>query len=339
MTLDQHPQFSDLIGITADLLKIIPELVEKDYWVTRVLRALATDGELNKQVIFKGGTSLSKGWKLIDRFSEDVDLLTTGPNFSAAPGKAAKGAVFRRIIDHVEQNTPLRRPSTDGLSQLEREFLYLKGKSNCNVRLPLPGRRIAVGSDALDYVFLEMGFRGGPNPMQTVGLNSFVGDEILAGNAGSPTDLADYKDDFSIFNFVLLHPTRTFVEKLLALHSSLLKGVEQVRTRHYYDIFALFTRHPDIASFLAGPDFRPLVAEAVEVGNENFGKNVDPNLNLAESAALNLNPEQVEILENQYRGEARYYFKGQPPFGDIIASLSEIRSRLAAPSQYIARDD
>ena len=140
MTLDQHPQFRDLIRITADNLRIIPEVVEKDYWVTRVLRALATDKTLSQQVIFKGGTSLSKGWKLIDRFSEDVDLLTTGPDFSPPPGKGAKAAIFQRIIDRVEEETHLKRPSTAGLSSDERDFLYFKGRSNCNVRLPLPGR-------------------------------------------------------------------------------------------------------------------------------------------------------------------------------------------------------
>src|SRR5436309_10756697 len=99
MTLDQHPDFRDLIVITSDDLGIIPELVEKDYWVTRVLRALASDSSLKKQIIFKGGTSLSKGWNLIDRFSEDVDLLTTGPEFSAPPRKAERANLFRQIVE------------------------------------------------------------------------------------------------------------------------------------------------------------------------------------------------------------------------------------------------
>src|SRR5712691_305008 len=108
-------------------MRIVPELVTKDYWVTRVLRALSRDNVLNKHIIFKGGTSLSKGWKVIDRFSEDVDLLITSPNFSDPPGKGAKAALFRRIIERVETDTPLQRPNTDGLSQEENEFLYFKG--------------------------------------------------------------------------------------------------------------------------------------------------------------------------------------------------------------------
>jgi len=59
MTLDQHPDFRDLIIITSSEMRMIPELVEKDYWVTRVLRALAGDSSLEKQIIFKGGTSLN----------------------------------------------------------------------------------------------------------------------------------------------------------------------------------------------------------------------------------------------------------------------------------------
>ncbi|MGH7983116.1 MAG: nucleotidyl transferase AbiEii/AbiGii toxin family protein [Candidatus Udaeobacter sp.] len=328
MTLDQHPEFRDLIIITADELRIIPELVEKDYWVTRVLRALAADAVLSQQVIFKGGTSLSKGYKLIDRFSEDVDLLTTGPGFSAAPGKAARAALFQQIIDRVERETPLRRPSFDGVSQDERDFLYLKGKSNCNVRFPLLGRRIGRGSNPVDYVFLEMGFRGSPNPTETRSLNSFVGEAILGGKAGQVQNLREYTEDFSAFDFVLLHPTRTLVEKLLALHSSLLKGLEHVRTRHYSDVHSLFTRHPEMRKFLEGPDFRTLAYEAIEIGNENFKTNIDPDLNLAESPALNLKPEQVQVLERRYRGEARYYFKGQVPFREIIDVLPLIRTSL-----------
>src|ERR1700730_12634638 len=103
-----HPEFNNLVEITASNLNILPGLVLKDYWVTRILRTIATDSELSKYIIFKGGTSLSKGWQLIDRFSEDVDLLTTGPEFSAPPGKNAREKVFKAIKQRVEEQTGLR---------------------------------------------------------------------------------------------------------------------------------------------------------------------------------------------------------------------------------------
>jgi hypothetical protein len=330
MTLDQHPDFRDLIVITSEDLGIIPELGEKDYWVTRVLRALATNSSLKKQIIFKGGTSLSKGWKLIDRFSEDADLLTTGPEFSAPPGKAERANLFRQIVECVERETPLKRPSIEKLPEDEQNFLYFRGKWNCSVRLPLPGRHIARGSNPVEYVFLEMGFRGGPHPIEMVSLNSLIGEAILAGKTGDADRLSDYAEDFQPFEFVLLHPTRTFVEKLLALDASSAKGIEHVRTRHYSDICSLYNRFEGMQTFIRGPELRQLARDAIQIGNEHFGTKVDPDLNLAKSPALNLKPEQIEILERQYKAEGTYYFKGQPAFRELLDTLDSIREDLIA---------
>jgi Nucleotidyl transferase AbiEii toxin, Type IV TA system len=281
MTLDQHPDFRDLIIITSSELGMIPELVEKDYWVTRVLRALSQDSSLENQIIFKGGTSLSKGWKLIHRFSEDVDLLTTGPGFSACPSKSARATLFEQIIECVERETPLKQPSIEGLPQQDRDFLYFKGKFHCNVRLPLPGRQVTHRSNSADYVFLEMGFRGGPDPIETVRLNSLIGDAILDGKAGEPNRLSDYNEDYNPFDFVALHPTRTFVEKLLALDAGVTNGIEYVRTRHYYDVCSIYTDFPGMQKFIRQPEFRKLARDAIDIGNKCFGSNTDPDLNLA----------------------------------------------------------
>jgi hypothetical protein len=55
MTPDRHLEFNNLVEITASNLNILPGLVLKDYWVTRILRTFATDSELSKNIIFKGG--------------------------------------------------------------------------------------------------------------------------------------------------------------------------------------------------------------------------------------------------------------------------------------------
>ena len=89
-TLADHPNFNTLVGNTAGDLGILPVLALKDYWVARVLRAIAQLDGTNCHVIFKGGTSLSKGWSLIDRFSEDIDLLVTGVGLDQVPGKGER---------------------------------------------------------------------------------------------------------------------------------------------------------------------------------------------------------------------------------------------------------
>jgi hypothetical protein len=327
VTLDQHPEFEDLILITADEMRIAPEFVRKDYWVVRILRAISGDETLKKQVIFKGGTSLSKGWKVIDRFSEDVDLLTTGPNFSAPPGKGARRALFESLIARIEKKTPLRRPELEGLSEDERNFLYFRGNWNCNVRFPLLGR-INSKSDASEFILAEMGFRGGTHPTAAVPLNSFVGEVARARASENGTNLKDYEEDFSEFDFVLLHPTRTFVEKLLATHCAISEEIGNVRTRHYYDVFAMYRKHGEVAAVRDSSEFGTLLRDAIEIGNTHFKTNIDVDLTLADSPALNLTPEQITLLEAQYQGERRYYFRGQPPFSEIVDAITEIRDRL-----------
>ena len=68
-----HKDFADLLRATADSRGLPIWIVEKDYYVTRALRALRD--KIGDHFLFKGGTSLSKGWDLIERFSEDIDLL------------------------------------------------------------------------------------------------------------------------------------------------------------------------------------------------------------------------------------------------------------------------
>src|ERR1700686_4967130 len=69
--LHNHKQFPDLIRIIAEQKGIDPALVEKDYWITHSLYGLQ---KLGLTFELKGGTSLSKGFQIIDRFSEDIDI-------------------------------------------------------------------------------------------------------------------------------------------------------------------------------------------------------------------------------------------------------------------------
>lgn len=72
-----------LCGAAGEIIGVPASVIEKDYWVTQALRALqlAHPGEF----IFKGGTSLSKAYGLIERFSEDIDLLVVAPQERALP--------------------------------------------------------------------------------------------------------------------------------------------------------------------------------------------------------------------------------------------------------------
>lgn len=76
MTLQTTPDFADALLATAQALNLPEAFVEKDYWVTTVLRALS-NSPYREAIVFKGGTALSKAYGLVQRFSEDVDLAVT----------------------------------------------------------------------------------------------------------------------------------------------------------------------------------------------------------------------------------------------------------------------
>ncbi len=93
---DNEADFEGAVVSAAERLGLAPLFVEKDYWVTQVLRAL--HDQHAGAFVLKGGTSLSKGYELIERFSEDVDIL-----IQPAKGDSAKSRerLLKTIAEHV----------------------------------------------------------------------------------------------------------------------------------------------------------------------------------------------------------------------------------------------
>lgn len=96
--LREDSGFATAIAGAAKELGLHPQFVEKDYWVTEALRALHRD--FAAHFIFKGGTSLSKGYGLIERFSEDIDILVVA---DAGSSTAQCEAKLLRITKAVSQ--------------------------------------------------------------------------------------------------------------------------------------------------------------------------------------------------------------------------------------------
>lgn len=101
MKLFEHPDFDQAILGAAEHFRsrgLRPAIIEKDYSVTEVLRSVATT--VGDKVIFKGGTSLSKGWNLIERFSEVIDLFLDPQAFTPALGRKGIDKAPKRIRDY-----------------------------------------------------------------------------------------------------------------------------------------------------------------------------------------------------------------------------------------------
>jgi hypothetical protein len=328
------PDFDDAVRAAAAHHGILPALVLKDYWVTRVLRAIAMDPRLEGRALFKGGTSLSKGWHLIDRFSEDIDLLVTGPDWGAMPDKKSdRERQFRALRASIEAATPLRLPSQDSLSLEEWNFHYFRGDKHCNLRYPLPGRRVSADGAAADWVLVESGYRGGVQPHSSRELKSLIA-EFLETQPGSTEQFEPYRADLAGFSMELLRPERTFAEKLLALHKEMLDGVDgarRVRTRHYYDVTQLFARSDEVRESVRSGECAELIRDAARVSNEHWGTQFPPTLDLSASPALDPTSEQVRVLTTQYESplERALYFRAWVPFAAILEEVLKIRNALA----------
>ena len=124
---EHHDDRKALVSRTADALGIGEVFVEKDFWVTEVLRAATASIELEARdgsrhpvsTIFKGGTSLSRVHGLIDRFSEDVDLLIGFPGVDASAGAKERVLKGRRGPGRIMRR--YRRAQRKGKVQLHTE--------------------------------------------------------------------------------------------------------------------------------------------------------------------------------------------------------------------------
>lgn len=204
------PEFPDLLPIVAKERNLAPGLVEKDYWVTHALWALLASG---LEVWFKGGTSLSKGFGLVERFSEDLDLkvepgtadwLPRVPNWRGGGAKAtiARKAYFDALAGRFRVPGASVALDPDGADGTWR---------SATLRVTYPGRHLADLGAMAPFVQLEVG-SARVTPFVPRDMTSFVHEKLAA--LGQLGDFTDNRPR----GVRCVHPLVTLLEKLDALH-------------------------------------------------------------------------------------------------------------------------
>lgn len=153
--LHNHKQFPELIRIVAEQKDIDPALVEKDYWIMHSLHGLQ---KLGLTFELKGGTSLSKGFKIIDRFSEDIDIHIDPPaDLNVKTGRNQdKPAHIKSRRDFYDwlANTKIK---IDGIDKVERDTAFDSDKLfSGGIRLLYKSFTSRI--DDKDGILLEAGF-------------------------------------------------------------------------------------------------------------------------------------------------------------------------------------
>jgi len=203
--LHDRSDFVDLISIVANERKVLPELVEKDYWVTRALHGLVEHGF---DIEIKGGTSLSKGYGLINRFSEDIDIkidpVSAGAPFqvNTNPNRTKKSHIQSRkeFYDWIAGVIVI-----DGFDSVERDEAFDDDKYRSGGITLNYISSFATNPTLKAGVLLELGFDD-TEPAQSRPITSWSAEKALQSGI-------EFKDSESVL-IKCYHPGYTLVEKL-----------------------------------------------------------------------------------------------------------------------------
>jgi len=219
---DDKTIFIELIRATSNHHKIKSEFIEKDYWLTFVLRQLAYSNYV-QNAVFKGGTSLSKAYKLIDRFSEDIDIAIISESSDS-------GNDVKNLLRSIEKEI------TRGFIDFNLDGITSKGS---RYRKSVIQFQSSHDSTIFDKLIIEVNAFANPFPFKRMTLSSLVF-EFLKFNKNQ-----DYVNIYNLHPFELnvLSLDQTLIEKMVSLirFSFDKNPVESLskKIRHFYDIYFL----------------------------------------------------------------------------------------------------
>lgn len=232
MNLHENPPlFNASIRAAAAHLGIPDTWIEKDYWLTTVLKKLG-ESPYRERFVFKGGTSLSKAFGLIQRFSEDVDLALLAEGLTGNQIKSRIDKVSKEITRHLSEL------KLDGVTKKWSRFRRTAHLYPVLELEPAPQSQISA------FLVLELNAFGNPSPYAHIPIESMIANFFAAQNQN--TLIAQY--GLEPFSILVLHPERTLTEKVLALtrasyHANPIAQLQN-KIRHTYDLHMLMTHQP-----------------------------------------------------------------------------------------------
>ncbi len=323
---------SELYEAAAQRLGLAEVIVEKDFWVCWTLGELFAMPGIGEHLIFKGGTSLSKVWQAIARFSEDIDVSLSREwlGFSGAhdPEKAGSGkkqreriedlavACARKIADEI---LPALRKRATAVLGAHGWALAIDAEDPQTLRFTYPSAlgEGAPGAYILREVKIECGARSDAWPAEAKTIRPYVAEAF-------PERITDADAPLKV-----LAVERTFWEKATILHAEAhrdsAKATPTRFSRHYADLAAL-ARHPSAAAALARDDLRARVVEHKQV----FFASGRAKYHTAVPGSFRLIPPDYRliVLEADYRAMREMYFEQPPPWPDIVAGLRALEAKI-----------
>jgi hypothetical protein len=230
------------------LLGLPAASIEKDFWVCWTLRELFDLPEMGSHLTFKGGTSLSKAWKLISRFSEDIDIVidreVLGFGGDASPDRASSRKQLNKRLSALKEAcrdlvqgeilTILRERIESDLGDSGEWSLEIDPDAEDGQCLLFTYPGVFPGGYVRPVVKIELGARSDTEPSEVVSIQPYLSDA--------------FPDIFTSGSFSVLTVSsrRTFWEKAMLLHEETSRPPDKPRkarlSRHYYDLWCLIKK-------------------------------------------------------------------------------------------------
>lgn len=301
--------------------------IEKDWWVVRTLE-LVFQTEIAQHTVFKGGTSLSKAWKLIDRFSEDIDLALDRKflGFEKADAEMS-GSQVRKLrkasCEYIaEKYLPqLQQSFSDaGFSDAKLQLIPIQSADQDPVKIRVNYPAVTEKSEYLPpRVLIEIGSRSEKEPFTERQFSSFVGEHFKGRN------FADAEIKIPVVN-----PERTFLEKIFLLHEEFQQPVEKVKvdrqSRHLYDLEKLMDTEFGVKA-LADQNFYRHIVEHRRLITPLRG------IDYANHAPDKINPvppdEMIAAWKKDYEQmQQSMIYRESLPFDKLLGRISELKTRI-----------
>lgn len=310
--LHNHKDFTNLLRIVAEEKSIAPALVEKDYWIMHCLYGLQ---QMKLKFELKGGTSLSKGYTVIERFSEDIDIRIEPPNgmdvkTGANQDKPAHCKSREDFYDWLAGTIKI-----DGIATVDRDKAFDDEKFRSGgIRLHYDSKTTAI-PDLKDGILLEVGFDV-VTPNHPLLISSWAYDYAV----GKKVDVIDNRAK----DVLCYHSGFTFVEKLQTISTKFRQQQASGKfpinfMRHYYDVYCLLDT-PEVQKFIGTPDYLAHKERRFRTGD---------NLVIDENEAFLLSNKTIrEQYAEAYSRTPRLYYAGQPSFEKILSRIREWAEKL-----------
>ena len=317
----------DLLNQATGLTGLPGPAIEKDWWVTLALNA-SFSLPYSGNIIFKGGTSLSKGWNLIERFSEDIDLAIDRKFFGF------HSDISKNKIKNLRKKS-CEFISTVFLDDLKQQFAEWKAIDECSLNaqsvkdsdkdpqiIEIHYNSVFDRSDYLQQrVLIEVSSRSLMEPFESRGINSIIATAI--------PDRTFASDPF-IISTVL--PQKTFLEKIFLLHEEFSQPTDEIRvnrlSRHLYDIEKIMDTEYGKAALSDTALYKGIVAH-----REKFNRLRGLDYSNHVPVKIKIIPPDtvIKAWETDYQTMIQHMIYGDPlNFDNLIKRIQKLQKRINA---------